>query len=175
MRLVRTLVLGVGLCAAAPLTLTSTALADSPHPWSDTAASSYTLPAGTRCPFTLSGTVVQDKERIRTVETYADGSPRTMEVVGQLVLRYANEDTGASVERNLTGNGIYTLRPDGSPERLTLQAGHMAVGLRPTDPDGPGVLVLTGAGHSVAFGEDGTRTVTYGNGPVEDICETLAR
>lgn len=166
--------LGIGLSAVLSLTMATHASAESPHPWSDIATSDFTVPAGARCAFPLSSTALSDQERIRTLETYPDGEPRTQKVVGRLVVRYTNEDTGASVERNLTGNGLFTWRPDGSLAKLSLQGGHFAAGLRPEDPDGPAFLVFTGAGHAVSFGADGTRTVTYGDGPVENICHDLA-
>jgi hypothetical protein len=151
----------------------TTALADKPGPWAPSPASDFTLAAGTRCPFTLGGEVVSDKERIRTLETNPDGSPRVQEVVGQLKTRFTNLETGASVVRNLTGTGIIEFLPDGS-EVLTLQGGHFAVGLGPTDEGGPAFLIFTGSGFSVLFAPDGSRHVTYGNGTVENICETLA-
>ena len=149
------------------------AVADKPGPWAPSPTSSFVLAAGTRCPFTLAGDVLKDKERIRTLETNPDGSPRTQEVVGQLTTRFTNLDTGASVVRNLTGTGIIEYLPDGS-FTLTLQGGHFAVGLAPTDTGGPAFLIFTGSGFSVLFAADGSRHVTYGNGTVENICETLA-
>lgn len=172
MRLVRCLVLAA--CAVLPLSLATAASAGPGTPWSDVSSPGFTVAAGERCPFTLSSTALSDKERIRTLSTYADGTPRTQKVVGELVVRYTNEDTGESVERNLTGNGIFTWRQDGSLARLSLQGGHFGAGLQPTDPEGPAFLIFTGAGHAVSFAPDGTRTVTYGSGPVENICTTLA-
>lgn len=124
------------------------ALADKPGPWSPSPTSSFTAEAGTRCPFTLQGDVLSDHERIRTLETYPDGSPRVQEVVGQLKMRFTNVDTGASVDRNLTGTGIIEYGTDGS-QTLTLQGGHFAVGLAPTDEGGPAFLIFTGSGLSV--------------------------
>ena len=142
-------------------------------PWTPYQAADFVAPAGDRCPFELQGQVVSDKERIRTLETFADGTPRVQQVVGQLLVRYTNTATGESVVRNLTGNGIVEYSADGS-YTLTLQGGHFAVGLQPTDPGGPGFFVFTGSGHSLAVAADGTRTITYGHGPVEDLCQTLA-
>jgi hypothetical protein len=52
--------------------------------------------------------------------------------------------------------------------------GHLSVGLAATDPGGPAFLVLHGRGFAVDFGADGSRTITFGRGSVENICETLA-
>lgn len=171
-RTLSTTLLGASL--AAGLVAAPAAGATTPGPWQEYRSAGFSVPAGARCAFALSSTVIDDHERIRTLETYADGSPRTQEVVGQLVVRYTNEDTQQSIKRNLTGNALVDLRPDGSLSRMTLEGGHFAVGFREQDPAGPAFLVFTGAGHSVAFADDGTRTVTYGNGGVEDICDTLA-
>lgn len=164
------LLVPIALFAAAPA---AAAPSSSGNPWSEVSAAGYTAPAGTRCDFTLSSTVLQDKERIRTLSHHPDGTPRTQEVVGQLVVRFTNEESGASVERNLTGNGVFTWRADGTLQSLTLHGGHFAVGFAPTDPEGGAVIVFTGAGHEVEFRPDGTRVVSYGAGPTEDICQTL--
>jgi hypothetical protein len=100
------------------------------------------------------------------------GSPQTQEIVGQLVMRFTNLDTGASIGRNLTGTGILEFGTYGSLT-LALQGGHFAVGLGEGDTGGPAFLVFSGSGHEVLFAADGSRTATFGSGPVENICETL--
>lgn len=147
--------------------------ASAASPWAPYRAADFDLPAGARCPFALSGRVLADQERIRTTQANTDGSPRQQQVVGRLVVRYVNADTGAYVDRNLTGNAIIDSYPDGS-SMLTLKGGHFAVGLGPQDTGGPAFLVFTGHGHAVTFAGDGRRIVRYGRGPVEDICRTLA-
>jgi hypothetical protein len=149
------------------------ASADAPSPWSPLATANFELPAGTRCEFTLRGEVLSGKERIRTLETYPDGSPRVQEIVGQLVVRYTNVETGESVDRNLTGTALVIIEPDGS-FALSLVGGHMSVGFGVTDEPSSAFLIFTGAGHEVFFATDGTRTATFGDGPVEDVCQTLA-
>ena len=119
-------------------------------PWTPYAAADFVAPAGERCAFELQGQVVSDKERIRTLETFPDGRPRVQQVVGQLLVRYTNTATAESVVRNLTGNGIVEYSADGS-YTLTLQGGHFAVGLQPTDPGGPATgRSRTSARHSPA-------------------------
>jgi hypothetical protein len=173
-RRLSTLLTATALALGSPLAApTAHAAQQKPGPWSDFRTADFDLAAGTRCPFELSGTVVRDKERIRTLETFPDGSPRVQEVVGPLFVRYTNVDTGKSVVRNLTGTGIFESFADGS-STLSLEGGHFATGLQPTDPGGPAFLVFTGHGYAVHFAADGTRTVTNGHGSVENICETLA-
>jgi hypothetical protein len=136
-------------------------------------AADFDLPAGSRCPFALSGRVLADHERIRTLATFPDGSPSRQEVKGPLVVRYINVASGASVVRNLTGDAFIDTRSDGS-FTFTLKHGHLAVGLGAGDPGGPAFLVLSGRGFTVDFAVDGGRTVTPGRGSIENICQTLA-
>jgi hypothetical protein len=142
-------------------------------PWMPFRASDFDLPAGSRCPFALSGRVVEDQERIRTLATFDDGSPRRERVKGTLIVRYINDDTGASVVRDLTGDALIDFGPDGS-STFTLRNGHLAVGLGAGDPGGPAFLVLSGHGFQVNFAPDGRRTVVPGRGDIENICQTLA-
>ena len=143
------------------------AVAGAASPWQPFRAAPFDLPAGTRCPFELTGEVVRDRERIRTVE------PGRQEVKGLLVVRYTNVATGESIVRNLNGDALIDTRPDGSISRITLVHGHLAVGLGAGDPGGPAFLVLHGRDFAVDFATSGTRTITYGAGEVENVCETL--
>jgi len=157
---IRLSVLAAVLALAAP----ATALAASP--WQPFRASDFDLAAGTRCDFPLSGRVLEDDERIRTL------SDSRQEVKGPLVVRYINQDSGASVVRDLTGTALIDAFPDGS-SRFTLVHGSLSVGLGAGDPGGPAFLVLSGRGFTVDFGADGSRTVTAGRGTIENICDTL--
>ena len=163
--------LGVIVAACAGLLVPGVAAAASP--WMPFRAADFDLPAGSRCPFALSGRVLEDHERIRTLATFPDGSPSRQRVKGPLVVRYINVDSGASVVRDLTGDAFIDTRSDGS-FRFTLTHGHLAVGLGAGDPGGPAFLVLSGRGFTVDFAADGQRTVTPGRGSIENICQTLA-
>jgi hypothetical protein len=156
---------------AAALAAPASALATSP--WQPFRAAPFDLPAGSRCSFPLSGRIVEDRERIRTTEVAADGSPAQQEVKGRLVVRYINQATNESIERDLTGTALIDFAPDGSFS-FTLLRGSLAVGLGATDPRGPAFLVLSGRDFVVDFGADGSRTITDGTGSVENVCETLA-
>jgi hypothetical protein len=158
----------LGLIAA--LLIAGSATAGSP--WTRLEARSFELPAGSRCPFTLRSDVLADDERIRTLQTDPNGDPRLQEVVGLLLVRYTNVESGQSVERNLTGTALVEF-PDDGGFVLTLVGGHMAIGLPPTVEGGPAFLVFTGTGLTLDLNADGSRTITYGNGQVENICDTL--
>lgn len=164
----RIVLLALGIVLAAP------AVAGAASPWQPFRSAPFDLPAGSRCSFELKGDIVRDKERIRTLSTHSDGSPAQQEVSGQLVVRYTNVATGESIERNLTGDALIDLRPDGTIARIALVEGHLAVGLGAGDPGGPAFLVLAGRDFAVDFAPGGSRTVTFGTGTVENVCETLA-
>jgi hypothetical protein len=114
-------------------------------------------PAGTRCPFGLRGEVLRDRELIRTLSTHPDGSPDLEEIIGPLVFRLTNTETGRSVVRNLSGTGLLDHGTDGSFV-LYLVGGHFGAGLAPGDPGGPAWLYFTGTGHALAQAADGSRT-----------------
>jgi hypothetical protein len=113
------------------------AVASAASPWMPFRAADFDLPAGSRCPFPLSGRVLEDRERIRTLATFPDGSPSRQRVKGPLVVRYINTASGASVVRDLTGDAFIDTHGDGS-FTFTLRNGHLAVGLGAGDP-GSGV------------------------------------
>ena len=161
----------LGLMAAPAASATASSSAAGLQ-WPPYRTAPFQLAAGTRCPFALSGTPVRDRERIRTLASFPNGKPRVQQVVGPLIVRYTNTDTGTSVRRNLTGRALVTYGSDGS-FTLTLQSGHFAVGLAATDPGGPGFFVLTGRGHSLHVAANGSRVLSLGTGRVENLCTTL--
>lgn len=161
------------LAALLVLVSAGSASASSPWPWSPTSSSDFELPAGTRCPFTLRSEVLSDRELIRTLETFPDGSPKLQEVVGQLIVRFTNVEAGTSVERNLTGTAFFEVLSDGG-FTLTLVGGHMGIGIPPGVEGGPAFLVFTGTGFSLTINGDGSREIVIGDGQVENICDTLA-
>jgi hypothetical protein len=165
--------LRLGLTAGAIGALLAVGPANAASQWEPSPSSDFEVAAGTRCPFTLRGTVIADGEQIRTLETYPDGSPRLQEVVGLLVVQFTNVESGASVQRNLTGTAFVEYPEDGG-FILTLVGGHMAIGVPPSTPGGPAFLIFTGTGFSLDLNADGSRSITYGEGQVENICDTLA-
>lgn len=145
--------------------------ADSPHPWTPFRSESFTDAPGVVCSFGVQGDPVVDKEQVRTLQTNPDGSPFEQEFVGELIFRFTNLSTGASVERNLTGTGIFFFHPDGS---ITGNArGSISFGVHIGNPTSPtGEWVLTGRSE-FNFAADGVRTFSL-NGTQENLCDTLA-
>lgn len=163
------LVLATG-AAASPARAAGTS---APGGWERYVAASFTAPAGTLCPFRLHSQVRFDEEYVRTTATYADGSPRTQEYVGPLVVRVTNRETGRSVRRDLSARAVVRYARDGGYDFEL--AGPAAVGFHPGDQGlRPGYWVLRGQ-HTVHFAADGTRSLTVDEGTEEDLCRTLTR
>ena len=161
------LLLGASLLAPAP------ASAAEASPWTPYRTDDFTAAAGRTCAFELHGEVLEDQERYRTTAWFPDGSPRVQEFTGRLVVRYTNTATGASAVRNLTGRSDFEYFADGG-WTLTDVGGHFGAGLHPGDDPGPGFFVVDGSGWAVHADADGHRTLTTGQGTVENLCETLA-
>ena len=125
-RILATVAVVCGVLSVAP----AAAPADKPGPFMPFRTADFDLPAGARCPFALSGRVQVDRERIRTTQA-THGTPRQQQVVGKLVVRYINMSSGASVDRNLTGNALIDNHPDGS-FTITLQSVSASASPRPT-------------------------------------------
>jgi len=92
---------------------------------------------------------------------------------GQLVFRFVNAETGAAVQRNLTGRGDFVYHEDGSWTLVNV-GGHIGVGLHPGDDPGVGYYVISGAGYELHQDTTGHRTLTPGDGVAENLCETLS-
>lgn len=163
------LVIAAGLAPVAGVTAAET----SPSPWTPYQGSGFERAAGQLCDFALRGELLSDKERYRVTETYPDGSTRVEEWTGQLIFRFVNAETGASVQRNLTGRGDFVYHEDGSWSLVNV-GGHIGVGLRPGDDPGMGYYVISGAGYELHQDTTGHRTLTPGDGNAENICETLS-
>ncbi|MGH3367256.1 MAG: hypothetical protein ACRDOY_08650 [Nocardioidaceae bacterium] len=163
------LVLAIGAMLAA---VPAAAQEDNPSPWTPYTGEDWVTDAGEVCSFPVGGHVVSDRERYRTTQTFPDGSPRYQEWTGQLIIRFTNLDSGESVERNLTGRGDFEYFADGSWS-LTAVGGHFAGAMGPGSDPEPGWFVVRGSGYTLHSDADGNRSLTYGHGTVENLCETL--
>jgi hypothetical protein len=149
------------------------ALADSPWtPYHQEDA--LVLAARSTCAFDVQETVVEDREFFKTTETYPDGSPKEQVFRGDLVMRYTNVTTGASVVHDLGGTGVFAYNPDGSPASLTSRHGPFGTTLPAGSTPYTGIYVVAGKGTSVTFNADGTRTLTLGkHGSSTNVCAEL--
>jgi hypothetical protein len=130
----------------------------------------FTEPAGTVCPFELDVTFPFQKE----YETdFYDSTGRLVQsnVTGPLFAVFTNAQTGASVERNLSGLGEFVYNPDGSITGTF--DGHVGIGLHAGDT--PSSRYLVTSGHTIlTISASGQKTVQELDGSAEDICQTLA-
>lgn len=127
------------------------------------------MPAGVVCQFPVDAEPVQQALRLRY--HYDDaGNVDGYEVVGPLVARVTNVDTGASVQRNLSGRGVVTFNPDGSYDAL-VDGGFLVFFL---SRDHPANELLFLDGRSELHGSpSGVKTLVSSTGRSEDLCLTL--
>lgn len=168
-RLITMLAAGLG----AALFLSGAAVAASPgttkHRYPVT-SEPFTEPAGLVCAFQLDVSFGFQRE----VETdYYDPSGALVRAVvtGPLFAVFTNDGTGASVERNLSGRGVFDFHADGS-DTYTF-TGHAGVGFHTGDLPSNKYLIFSG--HAVIeISPTGVKDLTRLDGTAEDICQTLA-
>lgn len=162
---------GLALTAlASPAHAATTAGAQDAGGWVPITEGNRDYPAGTVCPFGLSDDVVSQAEQERVAQTYPDGSPLETDYRGPLVVRYTNESTGASIERDLSGTAqLYTM-PDKTS--VWVSQDHFGLTVHPGDPyHAAGLYVLTGATVFVVPTNGDIRVLSQTQ--VENICDTL--
>jgi hypothetical protein len=135
----------------------------------------FTVAAGVACSFQVDAHVVQDKEAYRVLETYPDGTDKSEEWKGVLVIEFTNHDTGSTVTKNVNGRAIIEYLPDGSFHEISVLSGHFTTSI-PAGNDLPqGVYYIGGRGTTMTVNPDGTRTVELGpTGTAENLCPELA-
>ena len=165
-------VLAAAATVAAVAAIAPSAAADSPSQWRRYYSQPFTVAAGVTCPFAFHGDIVEDKEYVRDLLTYPDGSPEEQEFTGPLTIRYTNLSTGESVDRDLSGTGWWFYDPDGTTHGHGFK--HMGLGVHignPTSP--PGEWIFSGTFDFVLHA-NGTRDFSIERGSAEDLCQTLA-
>lgn len=120
-------------------------------------------PAGQFCPFAVMIEFLNQK-------TYALVFDDRIIVSGRVTVRVTNVETGESVERNISGPGVFTVLPDGS--FLVEGGGPWFIYLPDTAPDGPGLWFTTGRLTGLFTG--GNLTDWTVQGTVTDVCALLA-
>jgi hypothetical protein len=150
---------------------TSTAADDGSYgPWEPTYQGPITAPAGVVCPFTVTAEPVREDLRVRYHYDSA-GNVDGYQATGQLIGRITNEETGASVVRNLSGPGTVTFNPDGSYDAVA--SGGFLIFFLAQDNPSHELLLLSGS--TVLHGApDGAKTLVSHSGDVENLCGTLA-
>ena len=150
----------------------SLARADTPLPpgWTRVPPTSVTVPAGALCPFSLQIQDVKDEVITKVLQTFPDGSPRSQIFIGELITRFTNVSSGASVTRNLSGDGFVRYGSDGSSSWTFV--GPAATVIFPGSFLAPGFYVVNGF-YVIDYAGDGTQTIPIHEGPNENLCETL--
>ena len=139
-------------------------------PWEATFQGPITAPAGVVCSFTVTAEPVREDLRVRYHYESA-GNVDGYQASGQLIARITNEETGASVVRNLSGPGTVTFNPDGSYDAVV--HGDFLVFFLGQDNPSHQLLLLSGT--TVLHGApSGAKTLVSNDGHVENLCETLA-
>ena len=128
------------------------------------------LAAGEVCAFPVHLTFPVNQQQAWTY-TNATGRTTAAYVRGRLVGVITRTDTGRSVTRDLSGQGVQTFRADGSS---TLTGyGSALIGFHTGDAPSNQLLVLAPHGFArVTVDATGHRTLVFGSG--EDLCRTLA-
>lgn len=111
----RSIALALGLLALLPVT---SALAHD-HPqelpgWEPAPFSSFTLAAGTFCPFTIQVDILRNDAIGAITKSFPDGTPEQQVLMGPQLIRLINVETGRSTETFLDGIQIFDYEGDGS-------------------------------------------------------------
>lgn len=168
-------VLGLAAATVVGVGLTSPASADqNSSPWISFHEPDATVPAGRACSFAVSEHVVQDHEYYQNVSTYPDGTPKSQNWKGLLVIEFTNVESGATVTRNINGRARIDYASDGAFSAITISTGHFVGTIPPGNDMASGLYYVGGKGSTLSIGPDGTRTLVLGpNGSAENLCAAL--
>lgn len=176
MRVMKTLLLAAGLvlatavpAAAAPATSTSNS---SGGGWEPTSTPPFLIPAGQVCSFEVKGDIVADHERMRTLASFPDGTPRVQDFEGVLVIRYTNTANHRTVVRDATGSIRLYYQADGS--KIWQFHGDNALPVKATNTGFPGGDYILRGDFVVVDSADHVREVPVQLGTMENLCHTLA-
>ncbi len=173
MRVVRALLL-----AAALVAVTAVPAAAAPGSertgggWEPTSTPPFVIPAGQVCSFEMKGDIVADREWMRTLAKFPDGSPRVQDFTGVLVIRYTNTSNQRSVVRDATGSIRLYVLPDGT--KIQQLHGHNALPVRAANTGFPGGDYITKGDFVVVDRPDRVREIPVQLGTMENLCKTLA-
>lgn len=135
-------------------------------------ATPFTYPAGLVCAFPLVQTPIVNNEVVTSFQPGPNGD-RVDAVNGNLVVQFANGDTGASMTINVSGPGRNTFHPDGT---VTAESsGNTVLFLFPGDtPSGPDTLVVSGRFVVQLASPYGPAAVQSLTGSRFDLCAALS-
>lgn len=166
--------LGVGAAPSSQAAPTSSAKPPD-YAWHPYRTEDIHYPAGERCSFAVTGTVVKDREQYRNVNFWPNGKPRTQEFRGPLTIRWKHVGTRRSVLRDQAGHAYASYDRAGDLVSLTALSGHFGAGLPKGSTPFTGIGYLGGRWTSITINDNGTVTVSLGpHGTIENLCRTLA-
>jgi hypothetical protein len=171
MRMVKALLVAAGLVVVTAVPAAA-APGHSSGGWEPTSTPPFVIPAGLVCSFEVKGDIVADHERMRTLATFPDGSPRVQDFEGVLVIRYTNTSNHRTVVRDATGSiRLYSLA-DGT--RIWQLHGHNAVPVRAANTGFPGGDYITHGDFVMVDSPAHVREIPVQLGTIENLCVTLA-
>lgn len=175
MRMVKTMLLAAGLVLVTAVPAAAAPINDASSDgggWEPTSTEPFVIPAGLVCAFEVKGDIVADNERMRTVATFPDGSPRVQDFQGVLVIRYTNTSNQRTVVRDATGSIRLYLQADGS--KIWQFHGHNALPVRAANTGFPGGDYIIRGDFVVVDSPDRVREIPVQLGTMENLCLTLA-
>jgi hypothetical protein len=139
--------------------------------WVPAPQGGYEQPAGARCDFAVRSESILDEVRKLVLDTYPDGSPKREMYAGDLVVRFTNLESGASVDVDLSGKAMIDYGTDGSMNWFAV--GPAAFGFREDGGNLPrGIWVIDGV-YTIEFTPTFYKTVTMIHGTTHNICTDL--
>lgn len=141
------------------------------HGWVPVPAEAFDREAGVLCDFPIHSEPIVDEVRMRTLETYPDGSPRRELYVGDLILQVTNTATGATTEADASGRAIIEYGTDGSMTWYVV--GPVLLGFREGSGNLPRGLWVVDGVYTVEFSPRGVKTVTHVLGTDHNVCTDL--
>lgn len=170
-----------GVAVMASATLTTTAVASTADVavdggWQRYYQEDFTVAAGVGCDFEVAAKVMYDREYVKTISRYQDGSPRVLLFRGPLIIQYTNTENGTKVLRDQDGVATEKFNRDGSFASIKVISGHFG-GVVPADSNlDRGIYYIGGQGSAYIVNDDGSVTVKLGeDGTAQNLCPILAR
>jgi hypothetical protein len=166
----RLVAISLAFCALALGAAQAAAADGSWGPWEPTFQGPISVAAGVVCPFAVSAEPVHEDLAVRY--HYDDtGAIDAYQFKGPLVARITNVESGASVDRSLSGFGTVTPHADGSYDAVF--EGGLLLFMGSGDSPSSELLLLTGR-TELHGSPTGAKTVVSASGQSEDLCQTLA-
>ncbi len=163
--------LGVAALTAATASAPVATAAEA-EPWQPVTQESFTAPAGKYCTFPFTYRPDEQHLEMQVRKRFPDGSVKVVAYRGPLVGTTTNDESGAQITRDSSGDAVQRFRRDGTLKVYTAR-GNVGIGFVSTD-DYPQGYYQLGGFHRIAFDRDGTKTMRVDRGTEENICATLA-